>query len=259
MKNLMNNTITNIWNVVGTIEGTVEPDRLVLVGNHRDAWVFGAVDPSSGTAALIEMAKAFGKMLADGWKPRRTIKLLSWDAEEYGLVGSSEYAEQHAAVLTTQAVAYLNVDIAVQGTPLLEVRASPTMNQVLRKVSKLVSSPSATTFKGQALPTVYDMWRAADNFPADREPRSQPLGSGSDFTPFFQHLGITAMDLSIEGEKDGYDGVYHSIYDSFYWMEHFGDPTFEYHAALTKVWGLLTRELAGSYIRDWVQFVVVLC
>jgi N-acetylated-alpha-linked acidic dipeptidase len=124
VKVVMNNTVTSIWNVVGTITGSVEPDRLVLVGNHRDAWVFGAVDPSSGTAALLEMAKAFGKMISEGWKPRRTIKLLSWDAEEYGLVGSSEYAEQHAAVLTTQAVAYLNVDIAVQGSPLLAVRCS---------------------------------------------------------------------------------------------------------------------------------------
>jgi N-acetylated-alpha-linked acidic dipeptidase len=91
------------------------------------------------------------------------------------------------------------------------------------------------------------MWRAADNFPTDRDPKPKPLGSGSDFTPFFQHLGITATDLGIEGENDGYDGVYHSNYDSFYWMEHFGDPTFEYHASLTRVWGLLTRELAGSW------------
>jgi N-acetylated-alpha-linked acidic dipeptidase len=240
-----------IWNVIGRIEGAVEPDRLVILGNHRDAWVFGAVDPNSGSSTLLEVARGFGELLKQGWKPRRTIILASWDGEEFGLLGSTEWVEQHAPMLRAQAVAYLNVDSAVSGKN-FGASASPSLASLVRQTARDITDPAS----GQSL---YDSWRqrprVREGRPEDQaesEPRVGRLGSGSDYTPFLQHLGIAAVDFGFGGDY----GVYHSIYDSFHWMEKFGDPTFAYHQTAAQMWGLIALRLADADVLpfDYMEY-----
>lgn len=232
-----------IWNVIGRIEGQREPDRLVILGNHRDAWVFGAVDPNSGSAALLEVARGFGELLKRGWRPRRTIILASWDGEEFGLLGSTEWVEHHAQMLRAQAVAYINLDSATSGHR-FGASASPSLARLIRDVAREVTDPATGK-------SVYEAWRQTQRTSRSQEattdltePRVGPLGSGSDYTPFLQHLGIAAADIRFRGDY----GVYHSIYDSFHWMEKFGDPTFAYHRAAAQIWGLIVLRLADSLI-----------
>jgi len=243
----MDYQVRTIWDVIGRIDGALEKDSWVLMGNHRDAWTFGAVDPNSGTAALLEAARGFGQLLKSGWSPRRTIVLCSWDAEEYGLIGSTEWAEQHAAELQQKAVAYLNVDVAVSGAN-FGASSVPSMWKLIRGAAREVRDPKTGK-------TVYQAWqdRSRDAQPeADltntasgasariTEARIGALGSGSDYTPFLQHLGVPSIDMGFSGDY----GVYHSAYDSFHWMEKFGDPTFEYHAAMAQLWGTIALRLA---------------
>ncbi|HXI61342.1 MAG TPA: M28 family peptidase, partial [Pyrinomonadaceae bacterium] len=176
-----------LWDVVARIDGSAEKDRWVVMGNHRDAWVFGAVDPNSGTATMLEAGRAFGQLLKQGWQPRRTIILCSWDGEEYGLIGSTEWAEENAAELQQKAVAYLNVDVAVNG-PNYSASAVPSLWKLIRAATREVKDPKSGK-------TVYQQWqdRAREQraeLDAEQEARIGPLGSGSDYTPFLQHLGV---------------------------------------------------------------------
>jgi N-acetylated-alpha-linked acidic dipeptidase len=230
-----------LWDVVARIDGAAEKDRWVIIGNHRDAWVFGAVDPNSGTATMLETARAFGQLLKNGWQPRRTIILCSWDGEEYGLIGSTEWAEENADELQQKAVAYLNVDVAVNG-PNYGASAVPSLWKLIRAATRDVKDPKTGK-------TIYQQWqdrareqRSETDPDFNAEARIGPLGSGSDYTPFLQHLGIPSTDMGFGGDY----GVYHSAYDSFYWMSHFGDPDFLYHVAAAQLWGTMTMRLADT-------------
>ena len=240
LKTDMDYKLRKIWDVVARIEGT-DANRWVVLGNHRDAWVFGAVDPNSGTSAMLEVGRGFGELLKSGWKPRRTIVLCSWDAEEYGLIGSTEWAEELADELTQKAVAYLNLDAAVSGAH-FGASSVPSLWKLLRAVTRDVKDPKTGK-------TVYQQWqdrthelRSEEERATGGEARIAPLGSGSDYTPFLQHLGIASTDMSFGGDY----GVYHSAYDSFYWMDHFGDPGFVYHVAAAQIWGTLAMRLADA-------------
>jgi len=240
LKTDMDYKVRKIWNVVARIDGNEEKDRWVILGNHRDAWVFGAVDPNSGTSAMLEVGRGFGQLLKAGWKPRRAIILCSWDAEEYGLVGSTEWAEELAGELKEKAVAYLNLDAAVSGAN-FGASSVPSLWKLMRAVTRDVKDPKSGK-------SVYQQWqdRARENRAEDDESKGDarigPLGSGSDYTPFLQHLGIASTDMGFGGDY----GVYHSAYDSFYWMDHFGDPGFKYHVAAAQVWGTLAMRLADA-------------
>ena len=223
-----------IWDVVARIDGSQDKDRWVVLGNHRDAWVFGAVDPNSGTAAMLEVARGYGELLKKGWTPKRTIILCSWDAEEYGLIGSTEWAEENADELREKAVAYLNVDVAVSGGT-FGASSVPSLWKLIRDVTREVKDPKTGK-------TIYQQWQDhagesnSTNEAADKsEARIGALGSRSDYTPFLQHLGVPSTDMGFNGDY----GVYHSAYDSFYWMDHFGDPSFVYHVAAAQLWGTL--------------------
>jgi N-acetylated-alpha-linked acidic dipeptidase len=230
-----------IWNVIARIDGSDLKDRWIVMGNHRDAWVFGAVDPNSGTSAMLEVGRGLGELLKQGWKPRRTIVLCSWDAEEYGLIGSTEWAEEFASELKEKAGAYLNLDAAVSGNQ-FGASTVPSLWKLMRAVTRDVKDPKSGK-------SVYQQWQ--DNVRDQRseeerhtagEARIAPLGSGSDYTPFLQHLGIASTDMGFGGDY----GVYHSAYDSFYWMDHFGDPGFVYHVAAAQIWGTLALRLADA-------------
>jgi N-acetylated-alpha-linked acidic dipeptidase len=238
-----------IWDVVGRIDGDAEKDRWVVLGNHRDAWTFGAVDPNSGTTAMLELARGFGDLLKQGWKPRRTIILCSWDGEEQGLIGSTEWAEDNAAELKEKAVAYLNVDVAVSG-PNYGASSVPTLWKLIRGATRDVRDPKTGK-------SIYQAWQdkshesspdaeltdaAAGTDTPIAEARIAALGSGSDYTPFLQHLGVTSLDMGFGGDY----GVYHSAYDSFTWMSKFGDPQFVYHVAAAQLWGTIAMRLADS-------------
>ncbi len=249
LKTEMEFVTRTIWNVVTRVEGQEERDRWVILGNHRDAWTFGAVDPNSGTTAMLEVGRGLGQLLKAGWKPRRTIILCSWDAEEQGLIGSTEWAEEHAAELREKAVAYLNMDSAVSGAN-FGASSVPSLWKLVREVTHDVRDPKTGK-------TVYQAWqdRARESRPEPdltdaatgsdtkiAEARISALGSGSDYTPFLQHLGIASIDMGFSGDY----GVYHSAYDSFYWMSKFGDPTFQYHVAAAQVWGTVALRLANA-------------
>jgi N-acetylated-alpha-linked acidic dipeptidase len=240
----LNFTVINIYNVFAKIQGTVEDDRLVLAGGHRDAWTFGAGDPISGTATLLEAARGLGKIYSQGWKPRRTILLCSWDAEEYGLVGSVEFAEKHFKTLTERAIAYLNVDIGVSGTDFLTAAGTPNLRQMMVDITKAVPGPTVNDVPT----TMYELWSKYGNDSRTQLPVFDALGSGSDYTSFLQHVGIPSMHIQFDSADGKYEGVYHSNYDSFYWYTHWGDPTFEYHASLAKVFGLIVKTLSESVV-----------
>src|SRR5579885_557214 len=241
--------VRTIWDVVGRIPGTESPNDLVLGGNHRDAWVYGAVDPNSGTAAMLEAVHGLGELLKSGWRPKRTIVLGSWDAEEEGLIGSTEWGEQHQDELAN-ACAYFNVDVAVSG-PKFGASSVPSLKQFLREVSKTVRSPKGGT--------VYENWQEENRpglGPGDdaadrpRAPAREPsgdtpvgdLGSGSDYTVFLQHLGVPATDISSTGSY----GVYHSAFDNFNWFKKFADPDFVYEQQMARLFGLEILRMADA-------------
>ena len=257
----MNYQLRKIWNVIATIPGTDEPDRWVMLGNHRDAWVYGAVDPGSGTAATMETCRALGAAVKNGWKPRRTLVYASWDAEEYGLVGSTEWGEANADELKKKAVLMLNVDSAVSG-PEVGFSGVPSLRDfVLEAAGGITDVRTGRTLRdswiesrrkawaGQS-PLILDdsAWEAngSDSSAPHKHPAFAPqmnaLGSGSDFTVFVDHLGIPAVDSGLRG---GY-GVYHSVYDNFNWMEKFGDPEFLNHATAARLYTLIAMRAAGA-------------
>jgi len=232
-----------IWDVIGKIKGTDNPENWVVVGNHRDAWVYGAVDPNSGTASMLEAVHGVGTLIHEGWKPKRTIIFCSWDAEEEGLMGSTEWVEQHAQQLTN-AVAYFNVDVAVSG-PDFSASAVPSLKNFMRDIAKSVPSPMGDT--------VYQEWRAnrhgtnehrASNAPPQpsEEVRVSDLGSGSDFTPFLQHVGVPSTDIGSGGPY----GVYHSVFDNYAWFVMNADPHFVYLQQMARVLGLEAVRMANT-------------
>ena len=234
-----------IRDVIATLRGTDEPDRIVLLSNHYDAWVYGAADPGSGTAAMLALGRALGRLAAEGFRPRRTIVIAAWDAEEFTLTGSTEWGEEHARDLRANAVLCLNVDEATQGR-IFSPSASPSLFTAIREAARDLPDPGAP---GK---TVADTWRehagftSIDSYAAPAgETSAWPvgiLGSGSDYTVFFNHLGIASADLTFDGPY----GVYHSVYDSYRWMATQGDPGFLYHAAMAKLAGLLALRFANA-------------
>ncbi len=235
----MDNPVGSIWNVVGKIKGREEPEKWVVVGNHRDAWVYGAVDPSSGTAALLGLAQNLGRLVKDGYRPKRTIVFCNWDAEENTLTGSTEWAEQYADKLKKDGVAYINVDSAASG-PDLGATAVPSLSDFLLQITREVLDPATGK-------TVYE---AMEKLRREKDPTGGArlidtrVGSGSDHTAFLNFVCMPVLGMGFEGPY----GVYHSQYDDFYWMAHFGDPQFRYHAALTTIWGMSTLRLADAQI-----------
>ncbi|OTA95903.1 hypothetical protein M434DRAFT_28399 [Hypoxylon sp. CO27-5] len=227
-----------IYNVIGTIEGLT--DETVILGNHHDSWCTGAVDPVSGSVAMNELARGLGVLLNRSWKPYRKIVLASWDNEEYGLVGSTEFGEDHATWLTENCVAYINVDEATNGGNILGAYGSPLLTHVLRDTANLIPSP---VNEGK---TVYDDWLHLQQETTDslEKPNLTVMGTGSDYTVFFHHLGISSLDM-LFNQKGTAVYPYHSNYDSYYWIEKFGDPGFKKHLAMARLWGLLTVKLAG--------------
>jgi N-acetylated-alpha-linked acidic dipeptidase len=208
-----------IWTVTGRITGASAPDQLVIVGNHRDAWAYGGVDPSSGTASLMELARSLGALAKQGARPRRTIEFASWDAEEFSLTSSTEWGEQHARELTDRAVAYLNVDSSTSG-PDFKATAVPALTRVLAQSAR-------------------DVLGLQDR---DTEIVGNRLGAGSDYTVFLNFLGVPVADMTFAGPY----GVYHSTYDNHLWMQKFGDPGFLHHAAMARLWGVVALRLANA-------------
>ncbi|KAK5654491.1 hypothetical protein OQA88_7119 [Cercophora sp. LCS_1] len=219
-----------IWNVYGRIIGAEQPEKKIILGNHRDAWGFGAADPHSGTAIMFELIRIFGDLLAQGWRPLRTIEFMSWDGEEYNLIGSTEYVEQNDDMLRRDGVAYINLDTAVTGGT-LHAAGSPMFYRLLLTVLDDVKDPN---FNDAPL---RKLWQ-------DRNADLEGLGAGSDYVAFQDIVGTSSLDLHFDGP--GYPA--HSSYESFEWMEHVGDPGFVYHTLLSQTVGLLLLELADRPI-----------
>jgi len=236
--------LRTVWDVIGTARGNTWPEALVIAGNHRDAWVYGAVDPGSGTAAMIEAVHGVGALLKSGWRPKRTLMFCSWDAEEEGLIGSTEWGEQHPEIEKT-AVAYFNTDMAVSG-PKFGAAAVPSLKQFVRDVTKSVPDAGGGT--------VYEQWMKLNHTgalkvdsretststyraplaPAGNDVPVSDLGSGSDYAVFLQHLGVASTDVGSFGDY----GVYHSAFDDFAWFKKFGDPDFRREQQMARVFGL---------------------
>jgi N-acetylated-alpha-linked acidic dipeptidase len=226
-----------LFDVIATMRGSNEPDRWIVRGNHRDAWVFGATDPLAGQVALMAEAKAIGQLFKDGWRPRRTLVYASWDGEEPGLLGSTEWAELHAAELKTKAALYINSD--TNGRGYLGVSGSHGLQHFASEVARDVKDPeTGASVLARALAKEHVAnYESGGHGNSSADLELGALGSGSDFTPFLQHLGVNSLDVGFEGEADY--GVYHSAYDSFDHFRRFVDPTFEYGVALAEVAGRL--------------------
>ena len=241
MRVRLDDRVRPIWTVTGMIRGSERPDEMVIVGNHRDAWIYGGVDPSSGSAALMELARGLGALAKSGWRPKRSILFASWDAEEFALTSSTEWGEQHAERLTRNAVAYVNVDSAASGSRFTAM-AVPALNRAIAEAAQAVRDPEGRT----SIATAARDRRARDlgtlSTGAAQELVDNRLGGGSDYTVFLNHLGIPIADISFTGPY----GVYHSLYDTHAWVARFGDPGFRYHAALVQIWGVLALRLAGA-------------
>ena len=230
------------YNVIATLEGAETADQWILRGNHHDAWVNGARDPISGLVVLMEEARAIGALAAAGWRPKRTIVFAAWDAEEPGLIGSTEWAELHADTLRARAVAYINTDGNSRG--FLNVGGSHTLERFVNQIAREVTDPQTGLSVSERLHARRLVRGTSDDLDATSDHRIGALGSGSDCTPFLQHLGIASLNLSYSGESGG--GSYHSIYDSADHYERFGDPTFEYGIALAQTAGRAVLRLADA-------------
>jgi N-acetylated-alpha-linked acidic dipeptidase len=239
----MDNSTQPYYVVEGRIRGAQNPDEWIVLGNHRDAWVFGGVDPSSGTASMMELTRALGKLAKTGTRPRRTIVVCSWDGEEVGLTGSTEWGEQFAGELRNKAVAYINVDEATSG-PNFHGQAVASLSPMLVEASRTLKDPSGKT--------LYEAWK--NSIARERREAKQSeevtdlnladtrIGSGSDHTVFLNFVGMPVLGLQFDGPY----GVYHSAYDDFFWMNHFGDPGYRYHTLMSQLWGVLALRLANA-------------
>lgn len=234
----------DIWDTFGIIRGTEFPDEMVVIGGHRDAWGPGAADNVSGTVSVLEAARAVAELAKRGVRPKRTIVFATWDAEEWGLVGSTEYVEDDTLRLLRGAVAYLNQDVAAQG-PSFGAGGSPSLRAMVRSIARAINDPNG---KG----SVYDVWRRASNVPDSTEPAMGDPGGGSDFAGFYNHLGIPLAEWGFGGGG----GVYHSAYDSRRWMETFGDSGYRYHATAARLGAAMVLRLANAEILpyDYVEY-----
>ncbi len=226
-------TTKPLHDVIAVIPGSEFPDEWVVYGNHHDAWVNGASDPVSGAAALLETARALGGMLKKGWKPKRTIVLALWDGEEFGLLGSTEWAEKHAAELDQKLAVYMNSDSNGRGT--LQVSGSHGLEQFMAEVARDVHDPDSGKSLLEAMKSRKD---------AEKGFHLGALGAGSDYVVFIDHLGISSLNLGFGGEGGG--GVYHSVYDSFHWYTTFSDGSFAYGRALAQVMTVSLMRMADA-------------
>lgn len=234
-----------IYNVHGTIIGLEERDKKIIVGNHRDSWCLGSVDPGSGTAVFLEIVRVFGELLTYGWRPLRTIEFVSWDGEEYNLIGSTEHVEKEIEDLRANAYAYLNVDVGVSG-PNFRAAGSPVFERTVHQILGRLSDPFANK-------TLKELWD-------QKGQKLDPLGAGSDYVAFQDIAGTSSIDFGFEGKPF----PYHSCYESYDWMTEFGDPGFVYHKLLAQFWGLLLLDVSENpvmpfdmqaysrHITDWV-------
>jgi N-acetylated-alpha-linked acidic dipeptidase len=236
LKVAMDNETRPLYNVIARIPGSAFPDQWVLDGNHHDAWVHGASDPLSGAASLMETARTLAELTRRGWKPKRTILLAFWDGEEFGLIGSTEWMEKHADELTQKAVAYINADSSGKGK--FSVSGSHSLEAFVQEVSRDVADPVTGKPLMDALTTPDNPLDGAGG-----EFRIGALGSGSDYTPFLQHLGVASLDIRFASNDSG---VYHSAYDDFNWYSHFSDTTFAYGRTLSQVHGAALIRLADA-------------
>ncbi|QQS45690.1 MAG: M28 family peptidase [Acidobacteriota bacterium] len=240
--------IRTIYNVIARIDGSTWPDEWIIRGNHHDAWVNGADDPVSGMAAVLEEARSFGELLKQGWRPKRTIIFCAWDAEEPGLIGSTEWVEQHADELSEKAVAYINTDSTSKGW--FSAGGSHTLEKFINDVARSVDDPKkrGTLWEASQSRRLASARNAAERarIMTRAEIPIGALGSGSDYTPFIDHLGIASLNIGFGGEAGG--GIYHSIYDSFTWYTKFSDTTFEFGRALVQAAGTATLRLADAQV-----------
>ncbi|XP_006179613.2 aminopeptidase NAALADL1 [Camelus ferus] len=240
--------LRNSSNVLGIIRGAVEPDRYVLYGNHRDSWVHGAVDPSSGTAVLLELSRVLGTLLKKGtWRPRRSVVFASWGAEEFGLIGSTEFTEEFFSKLQERTVAYINVDISVFANVTLRAQGTPPVQSVIFSATKQIPAPGTSSL------SIYDNWIRYSN-------RSSPvyglvpslgtLGAGSDYAPFVHFLGISSMDLAYNYDRSKTSAriypTYHTAFDTFDYVDKFVDPGFSSHQAVARTAGSVLLRLSDS-------------
>ncbi|KAI8504230.1 hypothetical protein Bbelb_182980 [Branchiostoma belcheri] len=240
----------DIFNTVGVIKGRVEPDRYVIMGNHRDSWTLGAVDPTSGTAVMVEVTRAFMQMVKRGWRPRRSLVFCTWDGEEYGIHGSMEYVEEFHRNLAERAVVYINIDTAVRATYTLRPRISPSARQEVREATKRLPWPETVT-EGT---TMYDVWRKRspiDPTDPDTQPRISLLGSGSDFAGFVHRVGISCIDLSFTFDPalgvSNYP-LYHTGYETFHLQADIIDPGFKFNRGIAQLAADLVRGFADPVI-----------
>ena len=233
-----------IYDTFGIVRGSEYPDELVIVGGHRDAWGPGAADNVSGTVSVLEAARAVAEAVRAGHRPKRTILFATWDAEEWGLIGSTEFVEEDSLRLLRGGVAYLNQDVAAEGMR-FGAGGSPSLRALLRDVAREVPDPSG---RG----SVYAEWQRAADVADTVTPAMTDPGGGSDFAGFYNHLGVPIAEWGFGGES----GVYHSQYDDFTWMSKFGDPTFAYHAAAARIGAAMVLRLANADVvpYDYVEF-----
>ena len=237
--------IKPIYDVIAKLPGSETPDQWVIRGNHHDAWVNGAEDPVSGASVVLEEAHALGELVKQGWKPKRTIIYCLWDGEEPGLLGSTEWVEEHGAELNQHAVVYINSDSNSRG--FLFASGSHTLEHMVNSVARDVQDPE-TKLNVQRRAQLRRI--ANSQKPDDREAargadlRIGALGDGSDYAPFLDHAGVAAVNIGFGGESQG--GIYHSIYDDFYWYTHFGDPQFVYERALSQLGGTMVMRMADA-------------
>jgi N-acetylated-alpha-linked acidic dipeptidase len=238
----MDQSIEPYYVTEARIRGSEQPDEWVILGNHRDAWAYGGVDPSSGTASMLELTRGLGALLKQGVRPKRSIIVCSWDGEEYALTGSTEWGEQYADEIKQKAVAYLNVDEATSGKN-FQGQAVGSLAGLLVDVSKTLPAPTGGT--------LFDEWRvsrtaelnaAAQGGATPAQLPDTHIGSGSDHTVFLNFLGVPTVNMTFVGPY----GVYHSMYDDYFWMNNFGDPGYRYHALMTEMWGAIAMRLANA-------------
>lgn len=248
----MDTRIKPIWVVVARITGLQHPGELILLGNHRDAWTFGGVDPGTGTVAMLETARGLGELMRGGWRPRRSIWLCSWDAEEQGMIGSTEWAEAHAAELGEKAVAYLNLDVAAAGAGnAFNAAAVPSLKGFLREVASDIPDPQGGSVLEQAMRQQRDqrlLTSTSGTAPSppigvgDSRLSIDNIGSGTDYVAFLDHLGIASTDF---GFGDEY-GAYHSILDDHRYVKQFADPEFRYQVTAARYFGVLALRLSEA-------------
>lgn len=246
MKVDMDTRVMPYYNVEARIRGAKHPEQFVVLGNHHDAWEFGGVDPSSGTASMMELSRALSDLLKQGVRPDRTLVFCSWDGEEVGLTGSTEWGEQFESELKQNAIAYINVDSSTSG-PDLDGSAVGSLAPMLVEATHSLQDPASGA-------SLYDAWKKSSERKRRDENSKEPvtdatlvdvrIGSGSDHTVFLNHDGVPVIGLQFDGPY----GVYHSAYDDFYWMEHFGDPGYRYHALMSQLWGVVALRLANAEV-----------